>query len=275
MAVLFVILSNPAFAQQEPVTLMLPQGTYINNLNPALADVNQVFIVVTLHPADCDPNGLLAARLEQQVEGVLRKSGMDAWEDINSPMVKVLIKRLNPVPQGLKFKQALIPEFRVEGDILQLPDAEQCVFNVRVSLAKDVTLNRNPSDIHFLKADVWKKEPVMRLVASKDLADSLTAVVLEQVHSFIVDWTVEKQSGKRPDVNQPRPQLRKVTTEKDTKPAKQQAVEATFVASKNSEIFHKANCPSAKRISPNNLVSYATRDDAVAAGKKPCQRCNP
>ena len=80
---------------------------------------------------------------------------------------------------------------------------------------------------------------------------------------------------KKPDVNQPRPQLRKTTDENDTKPAKQQAVEAKFVASKNSQVFHKASCQSAKRIAAGNLVSYATRDEAIAAGKKPCERCNP
>jgi phosphatidylserine/phosphatidylglycerophosphate/cardiolipin synthase-like enzyme len=48
-----------------------------------------------------------------------------------------------------------------------------------------------------------------------------------------------------------------------------------FVASKNSGVFHKADCKSAAKISAKNLVHYATRDEAIQAGKKPCHECNP
>ena len=48
-----------------------------------------------------------------------------------------------------------------------------------------------------------------------------------------------------------------------------------YVASKNSAVFHKANCKSAAKISAENLVRYATREEAVQAGKKPCAECKP
>ena len=48
-----------------------------------------------------------------------------------------------------------------------------------------------------------------------------------------------------------------------------------YVASKNSAVFHKADCKSAAKISEKNLVQYATRDEAIQAGKKPCHECNP
>ena len=48
-----------------------------------------------------------------------------------------------------------------------------------------------------------------------------------------------------------------------------------YVASKNSQVFHKADCKSAAKISEKNLVRYNTRDEAVAAGKNPCHECNP
>jgi hypothetical protein len=124
-------------------------------------------------------------------------------------------------------------------------------------------------------ADVWKMDSGIRIVAAEKIVDEVPAIVREQVQTFIAACPPTVSVEKKSDVNQPRPQLRKATTEKDTKPAKQQAVEATFVASKNSQVFHKAGCSSAKRISPNNLVNYATRDEAIAAGKRPCERCNP
>jgi len=40
-----------------------------------------------------------------------------------------------------------------------------------------------------------------------------------------------------------------------------------YVASRNSQVFHKAGCKSAAKISPKNLVNYATREEAVQAGK--------
>jgi hypothetical protein len=48
-----------------------------------------------------------------------------------------------------------------------------------------------------------------------------------------------------------------------------------YVSSRNSEVFHRADCKSAGKISPKNLVRYSSRDEAVRAGKKPCSECNP
>ena len=48
-----------------------------------------------------------------------------------------------------------------------------------------------------------------------------------------------------------------------------------YVASRNSEVFHKADCKSAAKISEKNLIRYATRNEAIQAGKKPCHECNP
>ena len=48
-----------------------------------------------------------------------------------------------------------------------------------------------------------------------------------------------------------------------------------YVASKNSQVFHKAGCKSAAKISEKNLVHYNSRDEAIQAGKKPCHECNP
>ncbi len=48
-----------------------------------------------------------------------------------------------------------------------------------------------------------------------------------------------------------------------------------FVASSRSQVFHRADCKSAAKISERNLVHYATRDEAIQAGKKPCAECQP
>ena len=53
------------------------------------------------------------------------------------------------------------------------------------------------------------------------------------------------------------------------------AASGGYVTSRNSEVFHRADCKSAAKISAKNLVRYASRDEAIRAGKKPCHECNP
>lgn len=48
-----------------------------------------------------------------------------------------------------------------------------------------------------------------------------------------------------------------------------------YVASKNSEVFHKAGCESEAKISERNVVKYGTKEEAVQAGKRPCGECRP
>ena len=55
----------------------------------------------------------------------------------------------------------------------------------------------------------------------------------------------------------------------------QAAPEGGYVASAKSTVFHKATCRYAKRISPNNLRHYETREEAIADGKTPAHCCNP
>jgi hypothetical protein len=241
--VLFVILSNPAFAQQGLPGDIKP--------NPALAGIEELSVIVT--SADPEPNadGLKRASIKTEV-----------------------IRRLYDAGFKIGHSSTDASELNIRLTVLKIESIEQCAVLVRTSLVRSVTLV-NGDERFSVAADVWKMDSGIRIMAAEKIVDEIPAIVREQVQTFIAACTPMVSVEKKPDVNQPRPQLRKATTEKDTKPAKQQAVEATFVASKNSQVFHKASCPSAKRISPNNLVSYATRDEAIAAGKKPCERCNP
>jgi hypothetical protein len=49
----------------------------------------------------------------------------------------------------------------------------------------------------------------------------------------------------------------------------------SYVASVKSQFFHKAGCKSATTVVKKNLVHYATRDEAIVAGKQPCAECKP
>ncbi len=59
-------------------------------------------------------------------------------------------------------------------------------------------------------------------------------------------------------------------------PAESRAAgETGYVAGRNGRTFHRADCPWAKGIDASTLVTYKTREEAVAAGKKPCRICKP
>jgi hypothetical protein len=48
----------------------------------------------------------------------------------------------------------------------------------------------------------------------------------------------------------------------------------TFIASKSSKKFHKADCKGAADIKPANKITFATRAEA-AEGRTPAKDCNP
>ena len=243
LAVLFIIFSNHVFAQQGLSGDIKP--------NPALAGIEELSVILTA--ADSEPN-----------TDVLKRANIKAE----------VISRLYDAGFKIGRSSADAPELNIKLTVLKFESIEQYVVSVRTSLVRSVTLV-NGDERFSVIADVWKMDSGIRIMAAERIADEVPAIVREQVQTFIAACPPTISVEKKPDVNQPRPQLRKTTDEKDTKPAKQQTVEATFVASKNSQVFHKANCPSAQKISSKNLVSYATRDEAIAAGKRPCERCNP
>jgi beta-lactamase superfamily II metal-dependent hydrolase len=64
--------------------------------------------------------------------------------------------------------------------------------------------------------------------------------------------------------------------ERETRTAKRppEASGGKYYASRNSPIFHKADCSSVKRIFPENLITYSSRDEA-SRQRKPAHDCKP
>jgi hypothetical protein len=277
LVVFFFIFSTPVFAETEPVTLHLPQDAYISNPNPALADVNRLYINVRLRGAYNDSNSAFTFRIEQQVKAVFRDYDINVIDTNveNSPLAMLSKKRFGSV-SNLRWRPANVPEFCINIDLLNITDTNQCVYRLQTSFSKAAQLEGGPEA--FMRADVWQNEPVMRMVPANDLAEALVAASVSDAKRFIGSWSAATKLKKQIDVNQLGPlgpRLKKATADSGKNSAKQQDTETKYVASKNSKVFHKADCPSAKRILPKNLVTYATREDAVKAGKRPCERCNP
>ena len=186
-----------------------------------------------------------------------------------------------------------LPSFWVYTDILNLHEPEQYIFHVRTCLTTKVFLAEGakvysegddwilkaPLDnIRRIEADVWKwkENAVMQAVSPQNMPAKVTEAVLEQVDAFIAAYLAANPPAKRPaDVNNIAVVLPIVPSEQTKPPIKLTTAKYKFVASKNSKVFHKPDCRWAKRIKPENLVGYNSRDEAIEAGKRPCKFCKP
>lgn len=53
------------------------------------------------------------------------------------------------------------------------------------------------------------------------------------------------------------------------------AADFKYLGSKSSNKYHYPDCKWAKKISPKNLVTFMTAEEAVKAGYVPCKVCKP
>jgi hypothetical protein len=254
LAVVIGILCVPVFGEvelpppeNEPLLLAQP--------NPALMGIRQLYIVVL--PPDGEPNkdGLNWKNLEAAVQSKIGEAG---------------IKIAQAIQHEHTLRSLDIPELRIDINMLKLEEPVQYIFHIETSLAKKVYLTKDAS--RRIKVDLWKTEPIMQAVSVEDMPAAVTSAVSEQVEAFIHAHLAANPSNKRPsDSND----ISKAVEEQVKPAAESTPAEYKYVASKNSKVFHKPDCIWVKKIKPENLVNYSSRDEAINAGKKPCKQCNP
>jgi len=269
LAAVLTILSAPALAKQAP---SLPEDLprpLIGRAHPELAGIDKLYVGIAINkqyvgvtPDIDDPqkNGLVWKELETRVMNRLLETS-----------IKVVGNIKTVITVGLNISE--LSELRVDIDMLKLNDSQQYVFHIQTCLSRNVVLKYQPT--LGLKADVWKSDPVMQAVSAEEIPPTITKVVLEQVDSFIADYRTANPPGKRSADANDIAALITVPTRQTKPTVKPTTAEHKYVASKNSRVFHKPDCSSAKRIKPGNLVTYGTRDKATEAGKRPCKLCKP
>lgn len=218
-----------------------------------LADIDNLHITIIHTGQEPNTDGLVWEKLESQINNRITKAG---------------IKVFSPQPD-VWYKLPIWPELIIRVDMLKLEESQQYVFHIQTLLAKNIYVELEPPLRQ--KADVWQTQPVMQIAAIKDMPAKITEIVMQQLNLFIEAYNAANLKTTQPaDVNDT------VTAPKQqTQPAKPTTIQYKFVASKNSQVFHTPNCSSAKRIKPENLVGYNSRDEAIQAGKRPCKRCKP
>ena len=255
LATVLTILSAPALAKQAP---SLPEDLprpLIGRAHPVLAGIKGLHVDIAMPEAWAKKYGLALKDLKSKIE------------------IKLTLRGIAQIPRLYNGRIITSPELRVDINVLRLDNSQQHVFRVQTSLVRSVHLATQPK-LGF-QADVWKAKAAMQAVSADEIPPTITKVVLEQVDSFIADYRIANPPGKRPtDANDIATLITAPT--RQTKPTvKPTTAEHKYVASKNSKVFHKPDCSSAKRIKPTNLVTYGTRDKATEAGKRPCKICKP
>ncbi len=251
LAVVTGILCVPALGQIE---LPLPEheSLLIGRANPALTGIDNLFVTI-IHP-DEEPNGLVWEKLKAQINNKLNEAG---------------IKVFTPEP-GVMYKLPILPELIIRVDMLKLEQSQQYVFHIQTLLAKSIHIQTKPALRQ--KVDVWKTEPVMQVASIQNTPATVTNIVLEQTNTFITAYHDANPKYTTPSDPNPIGISRKELARPTDAAA---PTKDTYVASKKSRVFHKSTCSSAKRILPENLVHYKTRQDAIDDGKRPCKLCKP
>lgn len=255
LTVITTIFTAPALAKVEPHLPEDRTGILIGRANPVLAGIKGLNVYIAMPEAWAKKYGLALKDLKSKIE------------------IKLTLRGIAQIPRMYNGRFIYSPELRVDIDVLRLDNSQQHVLRVQTSLARSVHLVTQPK-LGF-KADVWKANASMQAVSVQNIPATVTAVVLAQVDSFIEDYRIANPPGRQPADPNDIAVLITAPTGETKKPVKLTTAEHEFVASKNSKVFHKPTCSSAKRIKPGNLVTYGTRAKAAEAGKRPCKICKP
>ncbi|SFI23735.1 competence protein ComEC [Tindallia magadiensis] len=83
----------------------------------------------------------------------------------------------------------------------------------------------------------------------------------QPVTDFSEEWTQEEEKAKEE------------TKEETDDPTVTEPPEEGYIGNVNSDIFHTSDCNSLP--AEHNRIHFNSRDEAIEAGQRPCQRCNP
>jgi hypothetical protein len=247
-AILVPVFCPGAFA--EVVVPPHEHASLIGPVNPMLEGIDRVHVVVEAPDSEPNKDGLVWSELEAKANAKLAQVG--------------LVRKAGASQQGI------VPTLRLDVDMLNLPEWGQYVFRVQTSLATKVELNKHPSQ--FVQADVWKANPVMQAAPIQTMPEEVTQAAMEQIEHFIGCHQVANPN----DTAATDGNSVAAPSQGHAAPAVKVAdLKYKYVASKKSRVFHKSNCRWVERISPENLVGYNTRQEAIQSGRRPCKRCRP
>lgn len=145
-------------------------------------------------------------------------------------------------------------------------DLKTFIYNLKVCFVQTVALERIPDA--KIDAVTWELSWLAHGTKNR-LTEAVPANLKLMTENFIRDYHLANpqgsgSSGSIVSTSAPKGQISSGVTAR-----------YLYVSSKNSQVFHSPQCRSAKRIKPENLVGYNSREEAIQAGKRPCKVCKP
>jgi len=225
---------------------------------PMLEDVRMVY--VTIDHAGIEPNEptINWTSLNLQITRKLKDAGIQT-----APIL------------GRVLQSANASELRITVMMLAMPDTEQFVFHIETSLHRLVSVAQK-SNVQF-SAAVWTSSVAMQSAPVDDINDAITRAAMRQVELFINAHHIAViKPAEHTDANAPKQLAGSSLTPLPAAAAKPAAATPQmYIASKSSKVFHLSSCAAAKTISSENLVTFVSRNEALASGRRPCKKCNP
>ncbi|MEA3224885.1 MAG: Ada metal-binding domain-containing protein [Planctomycetota bacterium] len=231
-------------------------GTSLAGLSPEQAALRNVESI-TVH-AGCCEQARKAGLNEEDIRGSIQKQIEDAGIEVMPRQVWATL------PGRCRFNATVT--------IYKPTDLETLVYSLKVDFVQTVTLERQPET--KVDAITWQRTWFAH-GTRKRLAEAVPHNLKVLTASFIRDYRQanpkENRSSGAGDTNNFSP-----ASPGQTKSAPGSVSgRHGYIGSRSSDVFHKPDCHLAKNISPENLVSYRTRDDAIKAAKRPCKSCKP
>jgi hypothetical protein len=269
------ILISIIFIQTAPAVTVISgqQNLSAGYLNPALVGISALRVVIIYDNTELGTGaGLLSdlgARVEQRLIGADYRLAVLIQNGFNARYLDTPILRIN------------INTFLLTAD-------RPPVFLIQTSFAADIRMPRNINSL--VKVDLWTRADTIQTKPGNSDYDTIGGVIQKHTDLFANDFILANNLFNPPtiaDVNTPTTSYQSVypsTTLKDYNDPNKAGIskykqadkpQAGYVGSKGSRIFHKPDCPLAKKILPKNLITYTTRQQAIDADKKPCKYCNP
>jgi hypothetical protein len=190
------------------------------------------------------------------------------WKDLYDKVVARFPERIR---MRLTLRSYLDNIYKIRIEIFGFEDSPNYVARVQSSLTSNVSVKNG-----WALAEVWMAEPAMKVVQMQNLHEAVSAMVLEQAEEFIGDYQKANPPGTRAsNVSDANVVPETGAAKSPAKTAEQPSAEYQFVASRISDVFHRPDCTSARKIKPANLVGYTSRQAAIETGKRPCKICKP
>ena len=235
----------------------------IDRIKPILEGIEEFYVLIEAHRSLSDEGGLDWKKLDALVKEKFEK------ENMKVAFVKDTPNMTSMLPKSMTGD---LPALIVFVDMLRLEESQIYVYHIQTSLKKKAYLSRDSSS--FIKVGVWETGREMKVVSFQDMPSKVTDVVLRQIDAFIQAYkAAHPVGGKISDTENNI--VMNIPEEQPKSDINTATAGYNYVASKNSEIFHKPGCRWARNISEGNLVTYNSREEAVKAGKRPCKSCKP